>query len=249
MAMVTINTPSSPVEVEGWLPLTQAALFERWFKTTGHRSNARFNTWACEIANRCRTCDEHLSIPCSILREANEIGTFLESACYSDEPAGFLRLYLVLLSEFVNQLKDLSRLVKIKVEKPPKLVVVWANRWAKHRLGILVQHHPAFIFADKYGTTADQFFAELADASLTDSCGFERPLQVIDTQWLSGHDSGTPDLNEANDGAQAIVTVPPLMSFMDEVIKYFRHVIDRFVESPEAVKRFESKYVRRGCYG
>lgn len=249
MAVVIINTPRDPVEIEGWLPLTQTALLDRWFNATGHRSNARFNTWACEIAHRCRTCNEHLSIPCSILREANEIGAFLESACYSEEPVVFLRLYLVLLSEFVNQLKDLSRLVRIHVEKPPKLVVVWANRWAKHRLSILVQHHPLFLFADKYGATAAQFFAELADANLTDGCGLAKPIQVIDTQWFIEHDSGTPNLDEANDDAQAIITVPPLTSFMDEVIRYFRHVIDRFLESPEAVKQFESNNVRSGCYG
>src|SRR5690349_23098677 len=90
---------------EDWLRQTQSRLFDKWASTTNHRPGASGGTWACEIYHGCTTCQEHLSLPCSLLAEANEIGTFLSTSCFSDEPAAFLRLYLILLSEFSSQLE------------------------------------------------------------------------------------------------------------------------------------------------
>ena len=64
---------------ETWLEVTQAALYEHWGATTGHRPKANRSTWACEIAQGCRQCNEHLSLPCSLLAEANEVGLFLST--------------------------------------------------------------------------------------------------------------------------------------------------------------------------
>jgi hypothetical protein len=69
---------------EGWLEPTQQQLFDTWRSTTGHQPDASSRTWACEIANHCRTCDEHLSLPCSLLQEANEIGEYLQAPCYAE---------------------------------------------------------------------------------------------------------------------------------------------------------------------
>jgi len=44
-----------------WLKDTRTRLYEHWVTTTGHRPNASYGTWACEIADGCRTCNEHLS--------------------------------------------------------------------------------------------------------------------------------------------------------------------------------------------
>ena len=123
--------------IEGWLDLTQASLFESWHKRTGHKPSATNATWACEIARSCRTCNEHLSLPCSLLAEANEIGCFLEQSSYSEEPATFLRLLLILLSEFTGQLRDVGGMLKLQTSKPPKLLSVWGNNWAKHRLSLI----------------------------------------------------------------------------------------------------------------
>jgi hypothetical protein len=71
------------LEIEGWLQKTQDRLYQHWVKTTRHRKEASHGTWACEIASRCRTCREHLSIPCSLLQEGNEIGEFLNTPCYA----------------------------------------------------------------------------------------------------------------------------------------------------------------------
>ncbi len=142
----------SEVEVvKDWLLQTQRALFAKWSSTTGHRPGASGQTWACEIAHGCRICNEHLSLPCSLLSEANEIGAFLAGAGYSEDPAMFFRLYLMILSEFVAQLEGAGHLMKLGLDKKPRLVSLWANRWGKHRLQILLQHHPLMAFADTYG--------------------------------------------------------------------------------------------------
>ena len=69
-----------------WLAKSSATLFEKWATTTGHRPDASHGTWACEIATGCRTCHQHLSLPCSLLMEANEIGAFLSMAVSPTTP-------------------------------------------------------------------------------------------------------------------------------------------------------------------
>src|SRR5688500_12156253 len=134
-----------------WLSRTRQELYTQWVTRTGHKPGANNRTWACEIARGCRECDEHLSLPCSLLAEANEVGVFLGGSCFDQYPAAFVRLYLILLSEFVGQLADVAKQLRIDLGKPPKDVCVWANRWAKHKLHILVQHHPVMLYADRYG--------------------------------------------------------------------------------------------------
>jgi hypothetical protein len=89
-----------------WLGRTLGSLDERWTRRTHHRPGASGGTWACEIYHGCSSCQEHLSLPCSLLTEANEIGALLGAGCFSNDPATFLRLYLILLSEFADQYGD-----------------------------------------------------------------------------------------------------------------------------------------------
>ena len=239
--------PDDLTEVEGWLQATQEKLYERWHGTTGHRPGASNGTWACRIARHCRTCNEHLSLPCSLLMEANEIAGFLNTPCYADSPQVFLRLYLIVLSEFVSQLHDVAALVGVQVGKPPSVVMVWANRWAKHRLHFLVQHHPQFIFADSFEEDWGKIAAKLPTCTAVDRCGEEHPLTVIDYEWLRQAIGKQPSLDDANDERQAVVAVPPLMSFLEPTIQYFREFIDTCLKSPELVRRFESSHFTLRC--
>ena len=52
---------------------------------------------------------------------------------------------------FRGQLDLAAKEMDLGVRKKPKSVCMWANRWAKHRLQILLQHHPLMAFADQYG--------------------------------------------------------------------------------------------------
>ena len=240
--------PNNLVEIDDWLAVAQAALCEKWYRTTGHRRGASRGTWACEIANRCRSCREHLSLPCSLLAEANEIGAFLDTPCYTEAPLTFLRLYLIILSEFVNQLQNVARLIGVTVGKPPRKVTVWANRWAKHRLHIMVQHHPDALFADRFENEWDDTVTKLRRHVFTDLCDAKHPTMVIDYVWLTQACGKTPNLHSANDECVAILAVPPLATFLDATIAYFRKFIDACLREADRVKQFESEHFSRQCW-
>ena len=152
-------------------------LFEKWSSTTGASTQTVNGTWACEIAHGCRTCREHLSLPCSLLAEANEIGSFLNSTCFCEKPATFLRLYLLILSEFGSQLEQAAKLMDLGLSKKPRDVALWANRWAKHRLQILLQHHPLMAFADQYGDAWPEAERRFRTEPRLDDCGNSQPVR------------------------------------------------------------------------
>ncbi len=231
---------------EDWLVQTTCGLFDKWVRTTGHRPDATDGTWACEIAHGCRTCHEHLSLPCSLLAEANEIGAFLSVGCFSDDPATFLRLYLMILSEFGSQLEQAAKLMALGLGKKPRDVSVWANRWAKHRLQILLQHHPLMAFADQYSESWPEAGFRFRSEPLINGCGNLLPVRIIDTEWLERNHGARMD-PEANGSGRAIVLVPPLMGFLDETIVYFRGFVDACLRDPGKIRRFESSSYVRGC--
>lgn len=232
---------------DDWVDKLRATLYERWVSTTGHSPDANNRTWACEIAFGCRHCNEHLSLPCSLLREANEIGLFLHATCFAARPDSFLRFYLILLSEFVNQLHDLANLLRLEIGKPPKEVVVWANRWAKHRLHVLVQHHPEMVFADQYGDEWPELERGLSKLVCEDRCGHQRPAMLIDTAWLCAAVGKQPDLAAANGEAKAVIVVPPMQCFLDRTIRYFRSFIDAALKFPDAVREYRSEHAVLRC--
>jgi hypothetical protein len=231
---------------EDCLARTQSRLFDKWASTTKHHSGASDETWACEIYHGCRTCQEHLSLPCSLLAEANEIGTFQSAACFSDEPAAFFRLYLIVLSEFVGQLEQAAQLMDLRLGKKPRNVCLWANRWAKHRLQVLLQHHPLMAFADQYGDRWAQAEPRFRSEPLFDPCGNSQPVRIIDTRWLE-QNHGTHLNHEANGPGRAIILVPPMMTFLDETIIYFSAFVDKAIQIPDKIRQFESSSYVREC--
>lgn len=236
-----------PPEIDDWFRACRDRLYHRWDSTTGHGGTRCSGRWACEIYSHCRTCDEHLSLPCSLAAEAEEIGLFLKSPDFSDRPVTFLRLFLILLSEFTGGLCDVAGLIGVKLGKPPKDVSVWCNRFAKHRLNILVQHHPLYVFADSYGEAWKAFEPMLPTKCLVDRCGNRRKLALIDYSWLTDSPRAS-DLTLANADAQAVIVVPPLIQFLDSTMDYFREFVDACVENSELVKRFESAHFNVGCF-
>jgi hypothetical protein len=236
----------STVIPEDWLQQTARKLFERWTTRTGHRPEASYGTWACEIAKGCRTCREHLSLPCSLLAEANEVGGFLNSTCFCEEPTTFLRLYLVILSEFGSQLEQAAKLMGLGLSKKPRDVALWANRWAKHRLQILLQHHPLMAFADQYGDAWPEAERRFRIEPLVDACGNTQPVRIIDTRWLEQSHGSRMD-PDANGPGHTIVLVPPLMGFLEETIEYFRNFVDACLRVPDKIRQFESSSYIRGC--
>jgi hypothetical protein len=230
-----------------WLERTREKVLEKWTTTTRHRPESSHGTWACEIATGCRTCDEHLSLPCSLLSEANEIAAFLSTTCFTSDPAIFLRLYLIILSEFVGQLEKIANLMDLRLRTKPKRVCMWANRWAKHRLQILLQHHPRMAFADQYGERRVDAERRYRSQPLEDGCGRKIPTRIIDSGWLERNYDNRLSVSEANGPGQALILVPPMEIFLDEMMAYFREFVDKCLEDPGRVRRFESAHFVRGC--
>lgn len=237
----------SPTEIkEGWLESTRQQLFKEWLTTTRHEPGASGFTWACEIYHGCRTCREHLSLPCSLLAEANQIGGFLQTSCYSDDPATFFRIYLFFLSEFTAQLDDIQKLMELRLAKKPSLISVWANHWAKHRLQILLQHHPAIVFADAYGDDWPTAEHRFRGEPFFDQCGNQHQTLIIDTEWFSQHNDKKmhPDTNGPG---RHVILVPTMMSFLSASIHYFREFVDACLKDPARIQRFESTFYKCGC--
>lgn len=237
-----ITFPDGPPPIENWLEVARSALYERWVSETGHEPGACDGTWACRIATGCRTCDEHLSLPCSLLAEANEIGVILSVSCYTDNPTTFYRLYLIVLSEFVAQIEAIAKLMKLNITKRPDDLRLWANKWAKHKLMFLLQHHPAHVFADQYGDRWPEIEHDLRTQPLVDQCDNSRPVRLIDSKWL--RESGNADPN--GPGA-AVILFPPMMPFLDATIAYFSKFIDLCLADPDRIRQFESSHYVRAC--
>lgn len=229
-----------------WLDSVREVLFQRWSGTTKHRPGAGGNTWACEIYHGCATCDEHLSLPCSLLAEANEIGAFLNTTCYSEDPSTFFRMYLFLLSEFTAQLFDIQKLLSLGIGKKPTLISIWANHWAKHRLQILLQHHPLIVFADSHGENWCTVETRIRSEQFIDKCGNKHSTVIIDNEWLSENNDKTLR-SEANGPGKPIVVIPPMMEFLEEAIGYFRKFVDACVKDSDKIRRFESSSYQIGC--
>src|ERR1044072_2134834 len=101
-AMSELTLSGEPAEIPDWFTKTRLQLFESWTKTTRHGLKRPTNGWACEIGYGCRTCTDHLSIPCSLATEAHEIAVLLNKEWGEEEFPVFFRFYLVALSEFVR---------------------------------------------------------------------------------------------------------------------------------------------------
>lgn len=227
-------------EVDGWLPALQDHLFRRWTTTTRHTLAGTSGwSWACEIAGACRACNEHLSLPCSLAAEGNAIASFLSARCYADDPTAFLRLYLIVLSEFCGQLEQLSKLMSLELKRKPQAVSLWANRWAKHRLQILLQHHPRVVFADAYGDRWPVVEEAFRTVNFTDKCGRVLSKQLIGRQWLEEFHGIKPHPH-ANRTEVTIVLVPPLATFLDEMMGYYRGFVDACLGKPEQLRQFEA---------
>ena len=236
-----------PPEVPDWFAPTRRRLYDKWATITGHGVVAGPHRWACEIYHGCQTCNEHLSIPCSLAREAFLVAQFLNKDWADDEMLLFLKNYLITLDEFGSDLESVAKTLGVSCpRKPPDLVSAWCNNFAKHHLCLLIQHHPIYIMADSVGDQWPAFAAALPTSRFVDRCGNSRPLEIIDRKWF-GRDRAR-DAVSANGERQTVVVVPPLMDFLDETITYFRAFVDACNAESELVKKFESQHFVAGCY-
>jgi hypothetical protein len=85
-------------------------------------------------------------------------------------------MYLFVLDEFGDDLTRTAQQLGLSFsKKPPVLVSSWCNNFAKHHLGLLIQHHPIMIVADSYGDKWAEFKKVLPNSDVVDACGNQRP--------------------------------------------------------------------------
>ena len=95
------------------------------------------------------------------------------------------------------------------------------QHFAKHRLCILIQHHPFVIAADTYGEAWPPFEQSLQIGGLHGSVRSQR-RSIIDQKWFNGQRK--KDTAGANSVRQAFIVLPPLMGeFLSATMTYFRH--------------------------
>ncbi len=224
-----------------WLSVTREKLAEHWSCETGHVPIPGFprNPWSRELADACELVEGHLSLPCSLKTQANQIGLFLLSNGFDGDPVLFFKLYVMLLGEFAGQLRDVAGLMELTLAKPPKCVSVWANCWAKHSLAILVQHHPQYVFADDLGPDWAHYVKDHSSLICRTPSGEEDSPHVIDTEWMC-EQGGKPNVSMANDPKPVTILIPPLMDLLKETVSYYRVFLDAVLVDPCCIQLFET---------
>lgn len=233
---------SVPIRQTPWLRVTRERLAERWARDTGHLPGIHRHQpkWAQELANACSLVQGHLSLPCSLTRQADHIGVFLVSPTFDSTPELFLKMYVMLLGEFSGQLADVAGLMKLNIGKPPRLTAVWTNCWAKHALRVLVQHHPTYVFADDLGPEWAKYDRSVPTLKCQDPEGNRVDPEIIDTNWMC--EAGKcVDVSFANDGRPPVIVVPPLDEFLRETVAFFRRFIDEALTDPCRIQMFETR--------
>jgi hypothetical protein len=223
-----------PDAIDGWFTQARLHLFEAWTKTTRHGLTTPTNGWACEIGRGCSACTDHLSIPCSLATEAREIAVLLNKDWVEIEFTVFFRFYLIALSEFVRNLEGVAKLIGLKIPGPPHNVCSWCNNFAKHRLCILIQHHPDLIVADAYGSAWTEFQRTLPTATFIDKCGTHRPIQIIDQKWFNGERSH--DLKGANGEPQGRAPAHGLPQQHNDVLSRAGRCVPRTIGTRQAIR-------------
>lgn len=243
--MVAPHIENEPTERDRWFETLIVALRGKWAKT-GHTGKRRSGRWACEVFNKCSTCNEHVSIACSLAGEADNVGLFLGKSWEAEEFSLFSQLYLIMLCEFVRNLQKVGDVVGVELPNPPKRVLVWGNNFAKHRLHILVQHHPAWVVADAYGDDWQEFQKIVPSCGVVDRCGVRHDIEVIDYDWLA--DLGRRKCGEANSDRHPVFVIPPLGEFLDDTMRYFRRFVDVCLANESLLRQFESEHYTAACW-
>jgi len=182
-----------------------------------------------------------------MLQEANEVGLFLGSTCFNDNPVAFFRLYAFLLDELTERMHSTAQKVLRKpFSKQPKSISIWGNVWAKHRLKILLQHHPFIVFLDRVGDDEEQCRRQLEREQVQDRCGNIHPVRVLDQDSL-GQLQGTDWELDSRD-ASLVVVVPPLTTLLIDAVDYFKKFVSLCKENGDALIALESDRFVTGCF-
>jgi len=210
-----------------WFPPSRAALAQLWHSRTTMTRDGSTQQIVCSLLDVACNTSGHLSLPCAIADEADQIQAFLNSHCFDDRPQLFFRLLLILLDEFTECLCKATVLcgAKKKSLKQPDLLSIWTNHYAKHRQAIIIQHH------------AEHYFTEDLTACLRLS-PLGMKILPIDTEWLKKNPSA--NLEDANADKRAVIVVPKLSEFVAVAIDLYVEFVNFCKSNPAALERFHS---------
>jgi hypothetical protein len=186
--------------------------------------------------------DGHISIACSLLEEQEQITDLLSHSGFNNSPILFFKLLLFLLDEFTERISKCYVLLGNMQVKQPKLLSLWANKYAKHRLALFIQHHVRHVFYD-----CDQrIYQALSGRDKIDgmclrSGYLPETVFVLDHKWLENN-TGHSEINLTNKETVPTILIPPLQNFIDETLVFYRNFIDFAKQKPEGLKRFQSNF-------
>jgi hypothetical protein len=214
-----------------WFPTLRESLLAEWqTKTVVPSPGGGTDSLACSLLHAIDPSTGHLSLACSLNSETDQIEQLLTTVCFDDDPVLFFRFLLFLLDEFTARLEECYHLLnQPHPPKQPNLIIIWTNRYAKHRTAILIQHHAQHVFSDD--PDCDVYLREAKNqASLT----------IIDTDWLKTNTE--VNIPAANQGDHAIVVVPELRAFVVEAVNFYRAFRDYACANPRMLEQFQSPH-------
>jgi hypothetical protein len=209
-----------------WLRDTRTDLHNTW-RTKGRyvAKDGRNLPLSCRLADAANpNLQGHLSLPCSVGQDADEIEAFLGSVAYDGYPVAFLRFYLFLLDEFGRALDDAYHRIDANKSLPGTLteLSVWTNNYAKHRVDFLVQHHPKYLFLDNPKAAALVPKLPCPDILVID---LRKPHEVVAHRY-----------------PHAVLMVPKLRAFLDPLLRYYAKFVEHAEQEVANLQKFHSPH-------
>jgi hypothetical protein len=222
-----------------WFPDVRKRLVREW-RSRAYSWNRRWRKrlpLACGIIPEDRGDTEpHLSLPCSLASEADHLEAFLGLSKLDRDPVLFLRLYLILLDELCDRMDKLGGMLGLSIQWPTRNVnaSAWANHVGKHRLALVVYHHPLYLFLDSPGGPA-------CESHVRSLASEESGVVVVDGKTVD-EDKADDHAKIGNTARLAVVVVPTLVEFLKDALgRYAAFVTAAKGMATSTLDRFESK--------
>jgi|GEM_PF-4893613 len=211
-------------------------LFQHWKRLTGHYPGSG-QTLACKIYHACGYPSEHVGFACSLSRSGNEISHFMRSGPSMLDEIMFAKLLILLLDEFVDGMRRICAKARLPVPKSPRNLSMWANIWAKHRVHLLLQHHPIEELVDLAHNDVIQMLNERQYIDLHSEKGDSTSCMVIDSKNLDllQERSNASSMLKSENWTPWIVLVPSLIGFLDEAYIVYKDFVDTCVQNKDKV--------------
>lgn len=216
-------------------------LHSLWKIKTGHDVGSQ-STLACQIFHGCSRWNEHLGFACSLSQAGNEIAHFLKNGNQMLDEVMFAKLLIIQLDELVDSMKTISSIAGLPKLSAPKELSCWANLWAKHRVLVMLQHHPFEVLSD----LANAEFFELiskGDTVPVEDARTNKSLhyRVVTSENIHLLNARTGDYAwvEAETWVPVMLVIPPLSRLLEQACVAYANFVQNCLSHPDKVRAFK----------